>query len=60
MMSAAGVFLNYNAALGSTAGSSTSSLVPINGGFALNGNIPAQQDIDVGSYLDTLVATVNY
>jgi len=60
MMSGGGVFLNYSATLGSTAGSSTSSLVPINGGFALNGNVPAQQDVDVGSYLDTLVATVNY
>ncbi|HEY3052954.1 MAG TPA: spore coat protein U domain-containing protein [Thermoanaerobaculia bacterium] len=60
MISPGGVFLSYNAALGSTAGSSTSSLIPINGGFALNGNVPAQQDVDVGSYLDTLVATVNY
>jgi spore coat protein U-like protein len=54
MMSSAGVFLNYNAVLGSTSASSTSSLVPINGGFALNGTVPAQQDVDVGSYLDTL------
>lgn len=60
MMSSAGVFLNYNAVLGSTSGSSTSSLVPIHGGFALNGTVPAQQDVDVGSYLDTLIATVNY
>ena len=60
MMSPLGVFLNYSAALGSTSGSSTSSLVPINGGFALNGSVPAQQDIDVGSYLDTLIATINY
>jgi len=46
--------------MGSTAGSSTSSLVPINGGFALNGTLPAQQDVAIGLYQDTLVATVNY
>lgn len=60
MMSAAGVFLNYTATLGSTSGSSTSSLVPINGGFALNGSVPAQQDVATGLYQDTLVASVNY
>lgn len=60
MMSGAGVFLNYDASLGSTSGTSTSSLVPINAGFALNGSIPAQQDVATGLYQDTLVATVNY
>ncbi|HSP14437.1 MAG TPA: spore coat protein U domain-containing protein [Thermoanaerobaculia bacterium] len=60
MMSPGGSFLNYDAALGSTSGNSTSSLVPINGGFAVNGSIPAQQDVAVGAYTDTLVATVNY
>ncbi len=60
MMSAGGVFLNYSAILGSTAGTSTSSLVPINAGFALNGSIPAQQDVAIGLYQDTLVASVNY
>ena len=60
MMSVAGVFLNYNAALGSSSGSSTSSLIPINGGFALNGTLAAQQDVAVGPYQDTLVASVNY
>lgn len=60
MMSAGGVFLNYTAALGSTSGSSTSSLVPINNGFALNGTLAAQQDVATGLYQDTLVASVNY
>lgn len=60
MMSAAGAFLNYTAALGSTSGSSTSSLVPINNGFALNGVLAAQQDVATGLYQDTLVATINY
>lgn len=60
MQSAAGVFLNYTAALGSTSGSSTSSLVPINNGFALNGTLAAQQDVATGLYQDTLVASVNY
>jgi spore coat protein U-like protein len=60
MVSVAGTFLNYNPALGSTAGSSTSSFVPINNGFPLNGTIPAGQDVPVGSYLDTLQATINY
>ena len=60
MMSAAGAFLNYTAALGSTSGSSTSSLVPINAGFALNGTLAAQQDVATGLYQDTLVASVNY
>jgi spore coat protein U-like protein len=60
MMSGAGAFLNYTAALGSTAGSSTSSLVPINAGFALNGVLAAQQDVATGLYQDTLVASVNY
>lgn len=60
MSSAAGAFLNYTAALGSTAGSSTSSLVPINNGFALNAVLAAQQDVATGLYQDTLVASVNY
>jgi spore coat protein U-like protein len=60
MASAAGAFLNYTAVLGSTAGSSTSSIVPINNGFALNGVLAAQQDVATGLYQDTLVATVNY
>ncbi|HSP14436.1 MAG TPA: spore coat protein U domain-containing protein [Thermoanaerobaculia bacterium] len=60
MSDGAGTFLDYSASLASTAGASTSSLVPINGGFAVNGNVPAQQDVCVGAYNDTLVATVNY
>lgn len=60
MMSSAGVFLNYSAALGSTAGNSTSMLVPINNGFTINGSIPANQDVAVGAYSDTLIANVNY
>lgn len=60
MQSAAGAFLNYTAALGSTSGSSTSSLVPINNGFALNGTLAAQQDVATGLYQDTLVASINY
>lgn len=60
MTSSAGTFLLYNATLGSTSGSSTSSVVPIANGFALNGSVPAQQDVELGGYTDTLVATVNY
>jgi spore coat protein U-like protein len=60
MVSGAGSYLNYNPSLGSTTGSSTSSLVPISSGFALNGTIPALQDVSVGSYIDTLQALVNY
>jgi spore coat protein U domain-containing protein, fimbrial subunit CupE1/2/3/6 len=59
-MSSGANFLNYTASLGSTSGTSTSSLVPIVGGFAINGSVPAQQDVAVGGYTDTLVATVNY
>ncbi len=60
MLGSTGDFLSYNPALGSTAGTSTSSLVPINGGFTLSGSIPARQNVSVGSYTDTLVASVNY
>jgi spore coat protein U domain-containing protein, fimbrial subunit CupE1/2/3/6 len=59
-MSSGANFLNYTASLGSTSGTSTSSLVPITGGFTINGSVPAQQDVAVGGYTDTLVATINY
>jgi spore coat protein U-like protein len=60
MMSPGGVFLNYDAALPSSSGTSTSCLVPVLGGFNVNGTVAALQDADVGAYTDTLVATVNY
>jgi spore coat protein U-like protein len=60
MMEPGGTFLNYDAALALSSGTSTSSLVPVAGGFSVDGTVPASQDATVGSYLDTLVATVNY
>jgi spore coat protein U domain-containing protein, fimbrial subunit CupE1/2/3/6 len=59
-MAAPSGFLNYDATIGSTSGTSTSSLVPINGGFSLAGTIAAGLDVAVDSYKDTLVANVNY
>ena len=60
MMSGGGVFLNYDASLPISSGTSTSTLVPVAGGFTVDGTVPAAQDASVGSYIDTLVATVNY
>jgi spore coat protein U-like protein len=60
MAGPAGAFLNYNATLAASGGTSTSSLVPIGGGITLNGTVPASQDVRIGSYLDTLQALVNY
>lgn len=61
MFSAArGTYLNYNLSIPTTAGTSTSCLTPIAGGFPLNGTVPALQDQPVGSYIDTLVATITY
>ncbi|MGZ7081418.1 MAG: hypothetical protein ACXVJT_18555, partial [Thermoanaerobaculia bacterium] len=58
----AGNFVNYTATLASGSGSSTTSLAPISGGVALNGSIPAGQDIPAAaaSYLDTLQVVVDY
>lgn len=58
----AGNFLNYTATLASGSGTSTTSLAPIGGGIALNGSIPAGQDVPAlaGSYIDTLQVVVNY
>lgn len=41
-------------------GTSTSRFVPINGGMTVFGRIPGAQDPVVGSYTDTVQATVNY
>ncbi len=60
MMSPGGVFLDYGASLPIAAGASTSSLVPVAGGFTVDGTVAALQDAAVGNYADTLVATVNY
>lgn len=42
------------------AGTSTSKVTAINGGFTAYGLIPAAQDIRAGNYGDTLQVTVNY
>lgn len=60
MAGPAGSFLNYNATLAASSGTSTSSIVPIGGGITLNGTVPATQDVPTGSYIDTLQALVNY
>ena len=60
MREGGGTFLNYNASLPVTSGTSTSILVPVAAGFNVNGTVPATQDAVVSNYLDTLVATVNY
>lgn len=39
---------------------STSRLIPLAGGFTAFGRIPAAQNIGIGGYTDTVVATVNY
>jgi spore coat protein U-like protein len=58
----AGNYLNYTATLAAGSGTSTSSLVPIGGGIALNGSIPAAQDVPAAAtaYIDTLQVVVNY
>jgi spore coat protein U-like protein len=58
----AGNYLNYTATLATGSGTSTSSLVPIGGGIALNGSIPALQDVPAAAtaYVDTLQVIVNY
>lgn len=60
MREGGGTFLNYDAILPVTSGTSTSSLVPVAAGFSVNGTVPASQDAVVANYLDTLVATINY
>jgi spore coat protein U-like protein len=59
-MAGSGAFLNYNATLAASSGTSTSSLVPIGGGITLNGTVPPLQDVPIGSYVDTLQTLVNY
>jgi spore coat protein U-like protein len=39
---------------------SSSKLIPLNGGFTAFGRIPAAQNVAIGDYTDTVVATVNY
>jgi spore coat protein U-like protein len=39
---------------------STSKLIPLAGGFTAFGRIPAAQNVGIGDYTDTVVATVNY
>jgi spore coat protein U-like protein len=41
-------------------GTSTSKLIPINGGFTAYGRIFAAQDVRADSYTDTILVTVNY
>jgi spore coat protein U-like protein len=41
-------------------GTSTSNVIPINGGFTAYGRIFAGQDVPAGSYSDTILVTVNY
>jgi spore coat protein U-like protein len=60
MSDSAGSFLDYDAALLASSGTSTSSIVPVSGGFGIDGSLPAAQDVPSGTYRDTLVATVNY
>ena len=60
MMEPGGVFLNYDVSMPVTSGTSTSTLLPVAGGFTINGTVAAGQDAAVANYTDTLVATVNY
>ena len=64
-------FLNYQAyrdaarsviwnAVNTNSGTSASKLTAINGGFIAYGRIFAGQDVQVGSYNDTILVTVNY
>jgi spore coat protein U-like protein len=53
-------YLNYSATLAFTTGTSTSSIVPIRNGIALNGTVPPGQDAAPGNYIDTLQVVVNY
>jgi spore coat protein U-like protein len=41
-------------------GVSSSRLIPLAGGFTAFGRIPAAQNVAIGDYTDTVVATVNY
>jgi spore coat protein U-like protein len=52
--------LNYTATLSAGSGTSTSNVTPIGNGIALNGSIPATQDVVPGNYIDTLQVVVNY
>lgn len=52
-------FLSYTVSLSATTGTSTSSLIPI-GAINVNGSIPANQDVPIGAYTDTLQVLVNY
>jgi spore coat protein U-like protein len=71
MKNASGAFMNYNiykdgayATVWDTtnvnSATSTSRYTPLAGGFTAYGSIPANQDVAIGNYSDTVQATVNY